>query len=94
MEVFERPLEYYIKSPEGLYFDRKSARIEPDDIVRHVIAFANANGGVLAIGIENDRTLTGFNKFSLKPNATVYSPEDYKDIILKECFPYHQQENS
>ena len=88
MEVFERPVEYYIKSPEGLYFDRKSARIEPDDIVRHVIAFANANGGVLAIGIENDRTLTGFNKFSLKPNATVYSPEDYKDTILKECFPY------
>lgn len=88
MDIFDHQLEYYIKTPEGLYYDRKSARIEPADIIRHVIAFANANGGILAIGIEDDRSVTGFNKNPEKPNATVYSPEDYKDIILKECSPY------
>ena len=38
-------LEYVQNAKENLYFDRKSARIEPKDIIRHVVAFANANGG-------------------------------------------------
>ena len=88
MDIFDHQLEYYIKTPEGLYYDRKSARIVPNDIIRHVVAFSNANGGILAIGIEDDRTLTGFNKYHEKPNATVYQPEDYKNEILKECVPY------
>lgn len=33
---------------------------KPSDIVRHIVAFANANGGVLAIGIEDDGEITGF----------------------------------
>lgn len=33
---------------EGQYFDRKSARIKPKDILQHIIAFANADGGTLA----------------------------------------------
>ena len=88
MDIYEHTLDYYVKTHEGLYYDRKSARIEPDDIIRHVISFANANGGILAIGIEDDRSLTGFNKNPLKPNATIYFPDDYKNIILKECSPY------
>ena len=88
MVVLDLPIESYVNSKEGLYYDRKSARIKPDDIVKHVIAFANANGGILAIGIEDDKSLTGFNSFPLKPNAKVYSPDDYKDIIFKECIPY------
>lgn len=88
MAVLNLPIESYVKSKEGLYYDRKSARIKPDDIVRHIIAFANANGGILAIGIEDDNSLTGFNSFPSKPNAKVYSPDDYKDIIFKECIPY------
>ena len=69
MVVLNLPIESYVNSKEGLYYDRKSARIKPDDIVKHVIAFANANGGILAIGIEDDKSLTGFNSFPLKPNA-------------------------
>ena len=88
MDVLNLPIEYYVNSKEGLYYDRKSARIKPDDIIRHIIAFANANGGILAIGIEDDNSLTGFNSSPLKPNAKVYSPDEFKDIILKECLPY------
>ncbi len=47
---------------EGQYLDRKSARIKPIDIARrHIVAFANANGGVLVIGIEDDGQITGFH---------------------------------
>lgn len=50
-----------LNEKENQYFDRKSARIKPNDIARHLVAFANANGGILAIGIEDDKTITGFN---------------------------------
>ena len=48
-------------SIEGQFFDRKSARKAPDDIVRHLVAFANASGGDLAIGVEDDGSISGFH---------------------------------
>lgn len=61
---------------EGTYFDRKSARKEPKEIAQHLIGFANAGGGILAIGIEDDGELTGFQKNGAKPvekfNTVVY----------------------
>lgn len=53
--------EYLIQSQENQYFDRKSAKIKPSDIIRHLVAFANANGGILAIGIEDNGEITGFD---------------------------------
>lgn len=53
--------EYLTQSNENQYYDRKSAKIKPNDIVKHLTSFANANGGVLAIGIEDDGTVTGFD---------------------------------
>jgi len=52
--------QYLTESEESQYFDRKSAKIKPSDIARHLVAFANANGGVLAIGIEDNGIVTGF----------------------------------
>lgn len=46
--------------PEGQFFDRKSARIRSKDLARHISAFANASGGILAVGIEDDGRVTGF----------------------------------
>lgn len=51
-----------ISSEEGQYFDRKSARIRPKDLARHISAFANASGGTIAIGIEDDGKVTGFRR--------------------------------
>ncbi|OOH90665.1 ATP-dependent DNA helicase RecG [Pasteurellaceae bacterium 15-036681] len=45
---------------ENTFFDRKSARKEPKEILRHLIGFANAAGGILVIGIEDSGELTGF----------------------------------
>lgn len=46
---------------EDKSFDRKSARKEPKEILRHLIGFANADGGLLVVGIEDDGEITGFN---------------------------------
>lgn len=53
-------IDYLSNTEEGQYLDRKSARIKPSDIAKHLVAFANANGGILVIGIEDDGTKAGF----------------------------------
>lgn len=52
-------LEKLRNSTENQYYDRKSARIAPKDVARHLSAFANANGGILAVGIEDNGVVTG-----------------------------------
>lgn len=61
----------------NLEFKRKAAY--PDKIVREMIAFANTNGGVLLLGVGDDKTLPGL-KF----------PEDESHVVqeaLKKCKP-------
>ncbi|NMN02350.1 ATP-binding protein [Bifidobacterium panos] len=71
----------FSRMPEGQYFDRKSARIKPEDAVRHVIAFANASGGQLVIGIEDDGTVTGFRRENAKPI------ESFEQLSITLCAP-------
>lgn len=59
MELNSRGDELH-ESYDHQYFDRKSARIKPRDIIKHIVAFANADGGKLVIGIEDDGTISGF----------------------------------
>lgn len=66
---------------ENQYFDRKSARIKPNDAARHVIAFANAAGGKLVIGVEDDGEVTGFGMNGAQ------NVEDYEQIPLTCCIP-------
>lgn len=72
-------LEYLTTEEEGQYLDRKSARIKPSDIARHLVAFANANGGVLIIGIEDDGKITGFNSNGSR------SINDFLEIPFSFC---------
>ena len=44
---------------ESPLFDRKSARIDAKTLAIHLIAFANADGGMIAVGVEDDGTITG-----------------------------------
>ena len=61
-----------VRGPEGLYFERKSLFEGPDgqkkardrrsvrdDIAEVTAAFANADGGILVLGVEDDGMLTG-----------------------------------
>lgn len=52
-------LEKLRKMPEGQFFDRKSARLNAKDFAHHLSAFANASGGLIVLGIEDDGTITG-----------------------------------
>ena len=54
-------IKEFIDSKENRFFDRKSARIAPKDIIRHIIGFSNASGGKLVIGIEDNGEISGFN---------------------------------
>lgn len=48
----------FITRDEDTYFDRKSSRIAPKDVIKPVIAFANAGGGTLVLGIEDSRQIS------------------------------------
>ena len=43
-------LEYLCFTPESQYLERKSARKKPRELLKTLIGFANADGGVLVIG--------------------------------------------
>lgn len=74
-----RDLKKLVALGEGsrLEFKRKAAY--PDKIVREMIAFANANGGTLLLGVGDDGTLSGLKH-----------PDDESHVIrmsLKKCHP-------
>lgn len=58
-------------------FDRKSARIDPKALATLIIAFANADGGDAAIGIEDDGTITGIDGQDKRINELLRAPLDY-----------------
>lgn len=66
---------------ENQFFDRKSARIKPNDAARHVVAFANASGGKLVIGVEDDGEVTGFGY------SGAQDIERFEQINLTNCTP-------
>ena len=71
-------VSFYCSEKENQFFDRKSARIKPLDILKHLVAFSNAEGGQLVIGIEDDGMITGFNY------KGAHSIDEYRNIFLTE----------
>lgn len=69
-----RDLQY---STEKQIIDRKSARIAARDFSTPVVAMANADGGYLAIGIEDDGTITGIDACEKNLNDLLRVPFDY-----------------
>lgn len=71
-------LEHMIEEPENKYFDRKEARIKPSDIAPLIVAFANAEGGTIVIGIsDKKKTIEGFQEVGIeKINAFISAPRD------------------
>ena len=72
-------IKFLVSSSENQYLERKSARIEPLDILKHLVAFANADGGSLVIGVEDNREITGFNTYK------AHKIEEFKNIALIKC---------
>lgn len=60
-------LDYLQYEKEGLKLDRKRASIAPKKIAKHFSAFANAAGGDLVVGIEDDGEISGFKYPTSEP---------------------------
>ena len=73
--------EVFATSAENQYFDRKSARKDEKEIAKHLSAFANASGGKLVIGIEDDGEITGFKR------SGAHDIESFEQAPLVTCSP-------
>lgn len=56
-------VEALVSLPEDQWYERKSGRISPKDLARPLIAFANAEGGTIVIGL-HDGNLEGISSKS------------------------------
>lgn len=74
-----RDLKKLVAQGEGPFLEFKRKASYPDKIVREMIAFANAGGGILLVGISDDGQLAGLKH-----------PEDESHVIqqsLLKCHP-------
>ena len=63
---------------EGQTFDCKSIQIEPKALAIPIVAFANADGGVIAIGVsDKSRNIEGVNQYIEKLNELLRVPFDF-----------------
>ena len=74
-------------STEKQIMDRKAAKIAARDFSIPVVAMANADGGYLAIGIEDDGTITGIDDHEKNLNELLRVPFDF-------CVPSVEVENT
>ncbi|HLT81142.1 MAG TPA: ATP-binding protein [Cyclobacteriaceae bacterium] len=54
-----RELRQLVLHGEGLHLEFKKKATFPEKVVREMVAFANTEGGVLLVGIDDDGTITG-----------------------------------
>lgn len=66
-----------VLATENQIFDRKSFLIETKSLANIIVAFANADGGDVAIGIEDDGRITGINHNQKHLNELLRVPFDY-----------------
>lgn len=74
-------INYILGLEEGSVFDRKSIKIKPKELAKHIIAFANSDGGMIAIGItDKNRIIEGIDYYEEKIN-------DILEVPFRYCFP-------
>ena len=71
--------EDYLKTAaENKLFDRKSKNVKPSVLAELISAFANADGGTIAIGVSDNKEFEGVDGLSHeKINQIINSPKDY-----------------
>ncbi len=78
-----RALKELVRRGEGHQLEFKLKSAHPEKIIREVVAFANSDGGLLLIGVGDDKSIPGLK----------YADEDEYLLcraIDKHCFPHIQ----
>ena len=93
-------IEEVLSVEEMQIFDRKSVNIEPKALAISMIAFANADGGTLAIGIsDKTRRIEGIDYEIQKLNELLRVPFDFcvptvkVEIEKVKCIDYQGRDN-
>lgn len=64
--------------PEGQTFDCKSVHIEPKALANTIVAMANADGGMIAVGIsDKTRYIEGIDQYKAHLNEILRTPFDF-----------------
>lgn len=77
-------LRRLVRRGEGMHLEFKRKANHPDKIVRELVAFANAEGGTLLVGVEDDGTIHGL-KFPLED---AYQLRKAIDQYIYPTLPY------
>lgn len=77
MNLTNMTIEEMCTTTERQLFDRKSAKITATAIAVSMIAFANADGGLLAVGIEDDGKITGIDDYTKNINEILRASFDF-----------------
>lgn len=74
---------------EGQTFDCKSIKIEPKALAVSIVAFANADGGVIAIGVsDKSREIEGIDQYTEKLNELLRVPLDFCNPSVQVACSY------
>ena len=76
-------VHHLVYAVESQTFDRKSIKIAAKDLATIVVAFANADGGTIAIGIADDGELEGIDKHQEHVNELLRVPFDFCQPTVK-----------
>lgn len=68
--------------PENQWFDRKSIRVEAKTLARALVAFANAEGGTIVIGV-HDGTIEGVKRHTDRVNALRQASIDFTNPAVR-----------
>lgn len=74
-----------LATQEDQWFDRKSARLTPKDLAPVLVAFANAEGGVVVLGLHNNE-VQGIDSFRHKVNEFRQVPIDFTSPPVRVAF--------
>lgn len=93
-------IEEVLAFEEMQIFDRKSVKIEPKTLVNSIVAFANADGGTIAIGIsDKTKRIEGTDYEMQRLNELLRTPFDFCEPSVKveiekvSCIDSEKREN-
>ena len=74
--------------PEGQTFDCKSIHIEPKALANTIVAMANADGGMIAVGIsDRNRRIEGIDQDKAHLNEILRTPFDFCVPTISSLVP-------